>query len=95
MKKGRLLTKIEDNWVTFIKSFAGLTDDMLMESGAIGQWSVRDVLANISTWEEEAIKAITLIIHGKQVPLYRQYGGIGAFNALEHHVKINKGTTST
>ena len=83
MKKERLLTKIEDNWMTFRESFAGLTDDMLMESGAVGQWSVRDVLAHISTWEEEAIKAFTLIMDRKPVPLYRQFGGIDAFNARE------------
>ena len=87
MKKERLLTKIEDNWMTFIESFAGLTDDMLIESGAVGQWSVRDVLVHISTWEEEAIKASTLIIDGKPVPLYRTFGGIDAFNAREQERK--------
>ncbi|MFC1995652.1 DinB family protein [Chloroflexota bacterium] len=87
MKKERLLTKIEDGWMTFIESFAGLTDDMLMESGAVGQWSVRDVLAHISTWEEEAIKVFPLILDGKPLPLYRQCGGIDAFNAREQERK--------
>jgi hypothetical protein len=87
MKKERLLTKIRNNWMTFIESFADLTDDMLMESEAVGQWSVRDMLAHISTWEEEAIKAFILILDGKPVPLYRQYGGIDAFNAREQERK--------
>ena len=87
MNKERLLTKIEDNWMTFRESFTGLTNAMLMESGAVGQWLVRDVLAHISTWEEEAIKAFTLILDGKPVPRYRQYGGIDAFNAREQKQK--------
>ena len=87
MKKERLLTKIESNWITLMESFAGLTDNMLLESGAVGQWSVRDVLAHISTWEEEAIKVFPLILEGMPIPLYRQYGGIVAFNAREQKRK--------
>jgi hypothetical protein len=87
MKKERLITKIENSWMAFMESFAGLTDDMLMEPGVVGYWSVRDVLAHISTWEEEAIKVFILILDGKPVPLYRRYGGIDAFNAREQERK--------
>ena len=55
-----------------------------MEPGVAGQWSVRDVLAHITTWEEEVLKAITLILEGKSLPRYSTtYGGIDAFNARE------------
>ena len=35
MKKEWLLAKIEDGWVIFINSIAGLTDDVFMESGVV------------------------------------------------------------
>ena len=49
-----------------------------------GHWSVRDVLAHVTTWEEEALKALSLILEGKSLPRYSTtYGGIDAFNARE------------
>ena len=83
MSKEQVLTRIEQEWKVFLDSFAGLTDNILMESGAVGYWSIRDVLAHIATWEEEALKVLPLILEGKPTPRYTRYGGIDAFNAQE------------
>ncbi len=54
-----------------------------MEPGATGDWSVRDILAHVATWEEEALTYLPLILEGGRPPRYRvTYGGIDAFNAL-------------
>jgi uncharacterized damage-inducible protein DinB len=82
-KKELLLSKINVNWKLFCESFAGLTDDQLMEKGVVGLWSVRDLFAHVSTWEEEFIKALSLIIAEKPDPEYSQYGDIDKFNARE------------
>src|SRR5258706_9883640 len=37
--------------------------------------------AHVTTWEEEALKYLPLIITGGRPPRYIQYGGIDAFNA--------------
>ena len=47
----------------------------------MGNWSVKDILAHVTTWEEEALKYLPLIITGGRPPRYIQYGGIDAFNA--------------
>jgi hypothetical protein len=53
-----------------------------MEPGVTGQWSVRDILAHVSTWEEEALTHLPLILEGGTPPRYSvTYGGIDAFNA--------------
>ena len=47
----------------------------------MGEWSVKDILGHVTTWEEEALKALPLILTGGRPPRYIQYGGIDAFNA--------------
>ncbi len=84
MNRAKLRDRLEREWKTFLKSFAGLPDSARTEPGAVGYWSVRDVLAHITTWEEEALKALPLILEGKRPP---RYGGIDAFNAREQERK--------
>ena len=53
-----------------------------MEPGVTGAWSVRDILAHVTTWEEEALTHLPLILNGGTPPRYSvRYGGIDAFNA--------------
>ena len=54
-----------------------------MEPGVTGAWSVRDIIAHVTTWEEEALKHLPAILEGRRPPRYSvTYGGIDAFNAL-------------
>jgi hypothetical protein len=53
------------------------------EPGVTNAWSVRDIIAHVTTWEEEALKHLPAILEGRRPPLYSvRYGGIDAFNAL-------------
>jgi len=81
MNKQQLLKELEKAWRTFEESYAGLSDSQLMEPGVIEDWSVKDILAHVRTWEEEALKYLPLILTGGKPPRYIQYGGIDAFNA--------------
>jgi len=51
----------------------------MMGPGVTGAWSVRDILVHVTTWEEEALKYLPLILGGGRPPRYS--GGIDAFNA--------------
>jgi hypothetical protein len=83
MKKQQLLNRLEQAWTAFKQSYAGLTDEKLMQRGVTGDWSVKDILAHVSWWEEEALKYLPLILQGRRPPRYSVlYGGIDAFNAL-------------
>jgi len=78
----KLLKRLDTAWMAFKESYAGLTDTQLLEPGVTGNWSVRDIIAHVTTWEEEALKHLPLIIAGGRPPRYSTaYGGIDAFNA--------------
>ena len=68
--------------MAFNESYAGLGHAELMTPGVTGAWSVRDIIAHVTTWEEEALRHLPLIVNGGTPPRYSvQYGGIDAFNA--------------
>jgi len=79
--KQRLVHRLDEAWVAFKDSYAGVSDSQLTEAGVTGDWSVRDILAHVTTWEEEALKYLPLILESGRPPRYVKYGGIDAFNA--------------
>jgi hypothetical protein len=82
MKKQQLLNKLEQAWASFKESYAGLADEQLIAPGVTEDWSVKDILAHVTWWEEEAMKHLPHILQGTQPPRYSVlYGGIDAFNA--------------
>ncbi len=83
MNRTQLLEKLERAWTDFRESCSGLTDAELLTPGVTGAWSVRDIIAHVTTWEEEALKHLPVILEGGRTPRYSvAYGGIDAFNAL-------------
>ncbi len=83
MKKEQVLKKIEAAWEGFKESYAGLSDEQVLEAGVTGDWSVKDIIAHVTVWEDEALKHMPHILKGQKPPLYSvTYGGINTFNAL-------------
>jgi hypothetical protein len=79
----RVVRTLEGAWAELRESYAGLTDALLLEPGVAGDWSLRDVLAHVGTWQEEALTHLPLIAAGGTPPRYATaFGGIDAFNAL-------------
>jgi hypothetical protein len=82
MDRRRFLKRLDEAWVAFNESFAGLSDVQMLRPGVTGDWSVRDIVAHVTTWDEEALTHLPLILQGGTPPRYSvQYGGIDAFNA--------------
>lgn len=82
MERVRLLKRLDRAWEDFRASYAGLSESDLQEPGVVGAWSVRDIIAHVSIWEEEALTHLPLIAKGGRPPRYSvTYGGIDAFNA--------------
>ena len=90
MDRRQLLKRLDQAWEAFNESHAGLSDAQLMEDGVTGAWSVRDILAHVTTWEEEALKHLPLILKGGTPPRYSVvYGGLDVFNARTMEQKRN------
>jgi hypothetical protein len=82
LTRAQLLHRLDSAWTAFKASYAGLSEARLLEPGVSGTWSVRDILAHVTTWEEEALKHLPSILEGRRPPRYSvSYGGIDAFNA--------------
>jgi len=83
MDREQLLKQLENRWTAFKESYASLSESQMTESGVTGNWSVKDIIAHVTWWEQEALKHLPLIIKGGRPPRYSvKYGGIDAFNAL-------------
>jgi len=79
--RGELLTRLEKTWSIFQESYAGLSDLQLTEPGVTGEWSVRDIVTHVTTWEQEALTHLPTILKGEKPPRYSiTHGGINAFN---------------
>jgi uncharacterized protein (TIGR03083 family) len=82
MDRKRLLSKLDVAWTELRQSYEGLSDAELTKPSLPGDWSVRDTLAHITSWEEEALKHLPGILTGARPPRYSvTYGGIDSFNA--------------
>jgi hypothetical protein len=83
MNTQQVLKRLDTAWASFEESYAGLSGSQLLIPGVTGEWSIRDIIAHVSWWEEEALKHLPLIRGGGRPPRYSvAYGGIDAFNAL-------------
>ena len=83
MKTQQVLERLDTGWAAFEESYTGLSAAQLLTPGVTGEWSVRDIIAHVSWWEEEALRHLPLIREGGRPPRYSvEYGGIDAFNAL-------------
>ena len=83
MTKDHVLKRLNDAWLALKQSYADLADSQLSESGVTGNWSIKDILAHVTTWEEEALKHLPVILKGGRPRRYSaEYGGIDAFNSM-------------
>jgi len=81
MDRRHLIARVEKAWRDLEQSYAGLSDSQMLTSGVTGDWSVRDILVHVTTWEQEALKHLPTILNGGRPPRYSvTHGGIDAFN---------------
>lgn len=81
MNREQLQYRLDTTWAALGASFAGLSEEQMTAPGVVGDWSVKDILGHVSTWDEEALQALPVILDGRRPPRYVTYGGIDAFNA--------------
>ncbi|MDQ3694495.1 MAG: DinB family protein [Chloroflexota bacterium] len=81
MNRRQLLDRLDTAWQDFTASYAGMSDVDLMEPGVTGGWSVRDIIAHVTTWDEESLTHLPTIAAGGRTPRYATRGGIDAFDA--------------
>jgi hypothetical protein len=83
MNSAQLRQRIESAWAALTESYAGLTPEQMTQPGVTGDWSVKDILAHVTIWEQEALTHLPTVMAGRRPPRYADTGGIDAFNARE------------
>lgn len=83
MNTQQVLEKLDKAWKEFEQSYSGLSREQLMIPNVTGKWSIRDIIAHVTWWEEEALKHMPVILQGERPPRYSdKYGSIDDFNAI-------------
>ncbi len=78
--RGALLTAIE-----------GLPDDALLRPGVVGFWSVKDILAHLTTWESELITALAQLDRPTRVPEIVKIEDIDDWNEEQYRNNVRRG----
>lgn len=82
MNRAQLLKRVDTRWRALVASCADLSATDMTERGVTGTWSVKDIVAHVTVWEEEALTHLPAILAGRKPPRYSvTHGGINAFNA--------------
>ena len=81
VSRSDLLKRLDARWQELLASYAGLSEAELVEPGVTGTWSVKDIVAHVTVWEDEALAHLPVVLAGKRPPRYSvTHGGINAFN---------------
>jgi hypothetical protein len=79
----RLIATLDRAWSEFVEATSGLDHAALEAPGAAGEWAIRDLLAHVAIWENEAMEHVPVVLADGRPPRYASVGGIDAFNARE------------
>ncbi|HEY0070681.1 MAG TPA: DinB family protein, partial [Chloroflexia bacterium] len=87
-RRQMLAGQLQDGRERLVNSYAGLTDEEMLEPGVAGDWSVRDVLAHVAGWDRAQTEAYRLMLRGERPALLDlDEEGNEAFN-LETHERM-------
>jgi hypothetical protein len=66
MKQAELTELLKASHVELLQAIQGLTEAELAQPGAAGDWSAKDILAHVTAWEAEILKALGQSRMGKR-----------------------------
>ncbi len=64
--KTTLLDKIRTEYAVFERLLAPLDEKQMTTAGINGEWSIKDVLAHITAWQQRLFDLLQAAIHGKE-----------------------------
>jgi hypothetical protein len=63
-ERHRLTRQLEQARTELRESYEGLSDEQMTQAGAVGDWSVKDVLSHVASWEEFALPDMGRLARG-------------------------------
>ena len=59
---------IDESWEQLQRELAAIPPDRLEEPGAVGEWSVKDLMAHLAVWDDVAASKAQRHLTGEQFP---------------------------
>jgi len=90
MKGSEIQEKLDENRERLLVAIEPLPDEALLAPGAMGDWSVADILAHLTAWESELVTGLMRIKQGKKpAKMIAAFEDIDGYNARRY--EENKG----
>ncbi len=74
------LKEIEDQWRQLLDSVNTLAQGDLSNPGAVGHWSVRNMIGHIATWDRELVKVVDRYIASSEKTDYGNDDAVNSYN---------------
>ncbi len=83
LEKSALLAHIRASYDRFQARLAPLSEAQLTAEGALGTWSIKEVLAHLTAWHQIGVKFYQAVAQGRQPPLEEEpEGDVDHVNAI-------------
>jgi hypothetical protein len=69
--KAAIEEHMDQEWAALEVALTGLSDKRMLETGVVGEWSVKDLLGHMAFWAQEAAKNTELVRAGQQDQIVR------------------------
>lgn len=91
MPKQDVLDDLRATRAQLTAALDGLTPDDMLRPGAVGVWSVKDMLTHLVAWESELVTALSrLEQHKRQPPRIVEIEDIDEWNDEQYHRNVSR-----
>ena len=74
MKKSELIEELQDTRQETVELLEGLPDEVMLEPGVVGEWSIKDILSHLAYWEGQIVTLLFQAQKGVQAPTTAHFG---------------------
>jgi hypothetical protein len=89
MRKAELIDDIKSARADFLQAIEGLSRDELLQLGAVGMWSVKDIMAHLVAWESELITGLNTAQSGR-APRIIDIEDFHTWNEEQYHANAGR-----
>lgn len=91
MSKADVMAGLQAARGALLRSIDGLSDDQMLQVGAVGLWSVKDVLAHLVSWEAELVTTLAqLEQHQRRAPHIVEIEDIDEWNEEQYRINARR-----
>ena len=63
--------RMDQEWAALDMALSGLSDEQMLKTGVVSEWSVKDLLGHMAFWAQQAAKNTELVNAGRQDQIVR------------------------